>query len=103
MHDMFDPIINIIGTLCPGISIVFTKMGFFHQMLQWSHINLHFGFKSSLQCNLNVYICHTPILGPTRLADPNRFWGARTYTGTLCLIFFFFKVELVPVGMAHIL
>ena len=38
MHGMFDPIINIIGTLCIGISIVFTKMGFLHHMLQWSHI-----------------------------------------------------------------
>ena len=31
---------------------------------------------------------HTPIPGPTRLADPNRFRGARPYTGTLYLIFF---------------
>ena len=46
--------------------------------------------------------CHTPIPGPTRLADPSRFQGARTYTGTLYLIFFF-KAELVPMGMAHIL
>ena len=45
--------------------------------------------------------CHTPIPGPTRLADPNRFRGARTYTGTLYLIFF--RAEIVPVGMAHIL
>ena len=46
--------------------------------------------------------CHTPILGPTRLADPNLVRGARPYTGTLYLIFFF-KDKLVPVGMAHIL
>ena len=45
--------------------------------------------------------CHTPIPGPTRLADPNRVRGARLRTGTLYLIFFF--TELVPVGMAHIL
>ena len=32
--------------------------------------------------------CHTPIPGPTRLADPNRVRGARPYTGTLYLIFF---------------
>ena len=32
--------------------------------------------------------CHTPIPSPTRLADPNRFRGARPYTGTLYLIFF---------------
>ena len=42
---------------------------------------------------------HTPIPGPTRLADPNRVRGTRSYTGT----FFFFKAELVHVGMAHIL
>ena len=34
-------------------------------------------------------ICHTPIPALTRLADPNRVRGARTYTGTLYLIFFF--------------
>ena len=28
-------------------------------------------------------ICHTPIPGPTLLADPNRVRGARPYTGTL--------------------
>ena len=33
--------------------------------------------------------CHAPIPGPTRLADPNRARGARPYTGTLYLIFFF--------------
>ena len=36
------------------------------------------------------WACHTPIPGPTRLADPNRVRGARPYTGTLYLIFFFF-------------
>ena len=34
--------------------------------------------------------CHTPIPGPTRLADPNRVRGARPCTGTLYLIFFLF-------------
>ena len=46
--------------------------------------------------------CHTPIPAPTRLADLNRVRGARIYTRTLYLIFFF-KAELVLVGMAHIL
>ena len=46
---------------------------------------------------------HTLNPGPTRLADPYRFRGARPYTRTLYLFFFFFKVELVPVGMTHIL
>ena len=45
MHDMFDLIINIIGTPCLGMSIVFTKIGYIHQMLQLSHINLHFDLK----------------------------------------------------------
>ena len=54
MHDMFDLIINIIGTLYLGMSIVFVKMAC--QMLQWSHIDLHFGFERPLQCNINVYI-----------------------------------------------
>ena len=50
IHDMFDLIINIIITPCLGMSIVFTKIGSIHQMLQLSHINLHFYFKNSLQC-----------------------------------------------------
>ena len=43
MHGMFNLIINIIGTLCLRMSIVFTKMGSLRQMLQWRHIDLHFG------------------------------------------------------------
>ena len=31
-------------------------------------------------------LCHTPIPGPTRLADPNRVRSARTYTETLYLL-----------------
>ena len=49
MHDMFDLIINIIGILCLCMSIVFTKIRSIHQMLQLSHINLHFDFGNSLQ------------------------------------------------------
>ena len=56
MHGMFNPIINIIETLCLRTSIVFTKMGSLRHMLQWSHIDLHFGFERPLQCNINVYI-----------------------------------------------
>ena len=33
---------------------------------------------------------HTPIPGPTRLADLDRVRGARPYTGTLYLIYYFF-------------
>ena len=47
------------------------------------------------------YRCHTPNPGPTQSADSNRFLGRKTITGTLYLIFF--KAELAPVGMAHIL
>ena len=50
MHDMFDLIINIIKTSCLGMSIVFIKIRSIHQMLQLSHINLHFDFKNSFQC-----------------------------------------------------
>ena len=32
--------------------------------------------------------CHTPIPGPTQLADPNRVRGVRPYTRTLYLFFF---------------
>ena len=38
---------------------------------------------------LNPLKHHTPNPGPTRLADPNRFRGARLYTGILYPIFFF--------------
>ena len=56
MHDMFDLIINIIGTLYLGVSIVFIKMGSLRQILQWSHIDLYFGFERPFQSNINVYI-----------------------------------------------
>ena len=46
--------------------------------------------------------CHAPNPGPTRLADPNRFPGRETQDWD-SLPDFFFKTELVPVGMAHIL
>ena len=46
--------------------------------------------------------CHALIPGPTQLADPNRFRGARLYTGTLYLFFFFCKAELLPVGIQTI-
>ena len=35
--------------------------------------------------------CHAPDPGPTRLANPNRFRGAKPYTGTP---YFFFFLEL---------
>ena len=34
--------------------------------------------------------CHAPDTGPTRLANPNRFRGAKPYTGTPYFFFFFF-------------
>ena len=46
--------------------------------------------------------CHAPNPGPTRSADPNQFPGCETkYWDSLPD--FFFKTDLVPVGMAHIL
>ena len=33
--------------------------------------------------------CHTPISSPTRLANPNRFRGAKPYTETPCYYYFF--------------
>ena len=47
-----------------------------------------------------MLVYHAPNPGPTRLADPNRVRDARPNTRTLYLIFFF-KTELIPVGMAH--
>ena len=44
--------------------------------------------------------CHAPIPGSTRLANPNRFRGAKPYTGTPYIyiyIIFFFLVELISV------
>ena len=38
--------------------------------------------------------CHTPIPGPTRLADPNRFPRRETELGLLPDFFFFFKPNL---------
>ena len=44
------------------------------------------------------YMCHTPIPGPTRMANPNQVRDARLYTGTLIDLFFLIA-ELVPVGI----
>ena len=38
--------------------------------------------------------CHRPIPGPTRLKNPNQVGGARPYTRTLYLFFFFSKLNL---------
>ena len=48
MHDMFDPIINIIGTSCFGMGIVFIKIESLYQILQLNHIDFYFDFKSLL-------------------------------------------------------
>ena len=47
--------------------------------------------------NLTKHIeCHAPNPGPTRLANPNRFQGAKPYAGTPYLfIYLFFKAELI--------
>ena len=57
---------------------------------------------SNLELPLSLKLCHTPILDPTRMADPNQVQDARLYTGTLYLFFFFLKAELVPVGIQTI-
>ena len=32
------------------------KIEKYRPIVQWSHIDLHYGFEISLQCNINVYI-----------------------------------------------
>ena len=52
----------------------------------------NFGRSYLLHLNSDLgVLCHASNLGPTRLAEPNRVWGARLRTGTLYLIFFFLK------------
>ena len=44
-----------------------------------------------------VSICHALDPGPTRLANPNRFWGAKPYVGTpyfFILFYYYFFSEL---------
>ena len=41
------------------------------------------------------YHCHTPDPGPTRLANPNRFRGAKPYAGTPHYYYFFFRADLI--------
>ena len=47
--------------------------------------------------------CDAPDPGPTRMADPNRFLGRETQDWDSLPDFVFFKTDLIPVGMAHIL
>ena len=42
-------------------------------------------------------MCHAPDPGPTRLANPNRFQGAKPYAGTPYFFTFFFKAEIISV------
>ena len=58
------------------------------------HISLPYqGFVHPVDLDIKEYtgwvMCHTPIPGPTRLANPNRVPGRETIYGTLYLIFFF--------------
>ena len=39
-------------------------------------------------------MCHAPNPGPTRLANPNRFQGAKPYAGTPYFLFFIFFSKL---------
>ena len=39
----------------------------------------------------SYHFCHAPDPGPTRLANPNRFQGAKPYTGTPYFILYFFS------------
>ena len=56
----------------------------------------------TLALSMAALKCHAPIPGPTRLADPNLFPGRETQDWD-SLPDFFFKTDLVLVGMAHIL
>ena len=58
--------------------------------------------KKSINKKMREEDCHAPIPGPTRLVNPNRFRGAKPYTGTLYFFFFFFRAELIPVGIQTI-
>ena len=50
---------------------------------------VHDGVYEAHQIGIKMrWMCHAPIPGPTRLADPNRFRGAKPYTRTLYLFFF---------------
>ena len=51
---------------------------------------------------INQAFYHPPIPGLTRLANLNQVRGARPYTGTLYLFFFFLIAELIPVGIQTI-
>ena len=46
---------------------------------------------------LDMRLCHAPDPGPTRLANSNRFRGAKEYAGTPYFLFFFLKAELITV------
>ena len=45
---------------------------------------------SSLYCHMGQNDCHAPLPSLTLLANPNRFRGAKPYTGTLYFLIFYF-------------
>ena len=67
----------------------------------WKSIKTHLSFVLFL-VDLS-WFCQAPNPGPTRLADPNRFPGRETQDWDSLPDFFFFKSQLAPMGMAHIL
>ena len=46
-------------------------------------------YKEAITWSIEDLKCHAPDPGPTRLANPNRFRGAKPYTGTPYLFIFF--------------
>ena len=83
---------------------------FYHTMTSRRESNpiaLHFSIDSrsgilrasDITATFNLSVCHAPDPGPTRLANPNRFRGAKPYTGTpylfiLYFIYIFFELNL---------
>ena len=83
------------------ISMIYINVVAFAMVKYAFEIPNHFFRKpTTLMHTLESSYCHTPIPDPTRLTDPNRVSRRETELG---LFFFFFKAELVHVGMTHIL
>ena len=57
MHGMFVHTINTIETPCPGMNIVFNKMGSLHLTIWWNHIDLHFGIKDHCNVICIMFMC----------------------------------------------
>ena len=89
VNHYFDPSFAVITNIT--LTTIYVQLGFLDVLICFMKLC----YRLLLIRSLDKQKCHAPIPGPTRLANPNQFRGAKPYTGTS--YFFFFRAELISV------